>query len=302
MRLLGVIALLALAGCLSGGPITPSGRIVIAAGARGGVYYAYARALADELRARDPRLRVEVVATTGSVDNLQRVARGQATIAFTAADAAAGSNLPIAALARVYDDYLHLVVLASNPRHSIGQLAGAAVSVGPQGSGTRLMVDRLLAIADAHASRINIAQLGLDDSVEALRRHRIDAFFWSGGLPTPGVERLARAVPLRLLPLGGLSGGLQARFGGVYRAAAIPEDMYGVPRQVSTIAVPNLIVCRDDADGVLMRLVVSTLFERRAAIADGVSAAVALDGRAAIETAPVPLHPAALRWYRDTKT
>lgn len=302
MRLLGVIAVLALAGCLSRGSSPPAGRVVIAAGARGGVYYAYARALAGELRARDPHLRVEVVATTGSVDNLRRVARGQATIAFTAADAAAGSNLPIAALARVYDDYMHLVVLASSRRRSTAQLAGAAVSVGPQGSGTRLMVDRLLAAAGPRASRMHIAELGLDDSVDALRRHRIDAFFWSGGLPTPGVEQLARAAALRLLPLGGLARGLQARFGGVYRTAAIPQGTYRTPRQVSTVAVPNLIVCRDGADGPLMRLVVATLFERRAEIARAVPAAAALDRRAAIETAPVPLHPAALRWYRDTKT
>ena len=38
-----------------------------------------------------------------------------------------------------------------------------------------------------------------------------------------------------------------------------------------------------------------------AAIARAVPAAAALDRRAAIETAPVPLHPAALRWFRDTK-
>ena len=65
--------------------------------------------------------------------------------------------------------------------------------------------------------------------------------------------------------------------------------------------MPNLIVARTGADAALIRLVVATLFERRGAIARAVPAAAALDRRAAIETAPVPLHPAALRWFRDTK-
>jgi hypothetical protein len=307
------LAAVALAGCVAltaHGPSAPRGRIVIAAGGTQGVYYAYARALARELEARAPQLDVEVVATSGSMENLSRLAAGEATLAFTAADAAAeaalggppfGRRLPITALARVYDDYMHLVVGASSPPRSIAQLAGTTVSVGPRGSGTRLIADRLLSVADGRAAALRRVGLGLDESIEALRRKRISAFFWSGGLPTPGVDELARDVPLRLLGLDELVDSLQARYGAVYRAAAIPSGTYGLARQAATIAVPNLIVARTGADAALIRLVVATLFERRAAIARAVPAAAALDRRAAIETAPVPLHPAALRWFRDTK-
>jgi TRAP transporter TAXI family solute receptor len=305
------LAAVTLAGCVAltaHGSSAPAGRIVIAAGGTQGVYYAYAQALAQQLEARAPRLRVEVVATSGSMENLRRLADGRATVAFTAADAAAEATLggppfdrrlPIAALARVYDDYLHLVVPASSRVRSLAQLAGRTVSVGPSGSGTRLMAERLLAGRDARPHAVG---LGLDGSVEALRHGRISAFFWSGGLPTPGVEALARDMPLRMLALDGLVDGLQARFGAVYRAAAIPSGTYGLARQAATIAVPNLIVARAGTDDALVRLVVATLFERRGAIARAVEAAAALDRRAAIETAPVPLHPAALRWFRDTKT
>jgi uncharacterized protein len=136
--------------------------------------------------------------------------------------------------------------------------------------------------------------LGLDESAAALRTGRIAAFFWSGGLPTPGVDELARQLPLRLVDLPGLEDP-------VYRAAAIPSGTYGLARQVSTLAVPNLLVARSTADPALVRLVTATLFERRGAIARRVVAAAALDRRAAIETAPVPLHPAALGWFRATK-
>jgi TRAP transporter TAXI family solute receptor len=304
------LAAVALAGCVAltaHGPSAPEGRIEIAAGGTQGVYYAYAQALALQLEARDPRLHVEVVATSGSMENLRRVAGGSATLAFTAADAAAEAvlgrppfdgRLPIAALARVYDDYMHLVVPASSHVRSLAQLAGRTVSVGPSGSGTRLIAARLLG---RRAASLHAVGLGLDASIEALRRGRISAFFWSGGLPTPGVEALARDVPLRMLALDGTVDGLQARFGAVYRAAAIPSGTYGLPRQAATIAVPNLLVAHAGADDALVRLVVTTLFERRAAITRAVEAAAALDRRAAIETAPVPLHRAAQRWFRDTK-
>src|SRR4051794_13196013 len=271
------LAAIALAGCVAltaHRPGPPQGRIVIAAGGTQGVYYAYARALARELEARAPQLDVEVAATSGSMENLRRLAAGDATLAFTAADAAAeaalggppfGRRLPVTALARVYDDYIHLVVPASSRPRSIGQLSGTAVSVGPPGSGTRLIADRLLSVADGRAARLRRVGLGLDESTESLRRKRISAFFWSGGLPTPGVDELARDLPLRLLDLDDLVDSLQARYGAVYRAAAIPSGTYGLARQAATIAVPNLIVARTGADDALIRLVVATLFERRGA-------------------------------------
>jgi uncharacterized protein len=305
-----VLAALALGGCvaLTGHDTSaPAGEVVIAAGGTQGVYYAYAQALAHQLEARAPHLHVAVVATSGSMENLRRLADGRATFAFTAADAAAEAalggppfdrKLPVTALARVYDDYLHLVVPASSRVRSLAQLAGRTVSVGPSGSGTQLMAERLLG---AHAATLHPVGLDLDASIEALRRGRISAFFWSGGLPTPGVGALAHDMPLRLLALDSSIDSLQARFGAVYRAAAIPSGTYGLKSEAATIAVPNLIVARAGADDALVRLVVETLFERRTAIARAVEAAAALDRRAAIETAPVPLHPAALRWFRDTK-
>jgi TRAP transporter TAXI family solute receptor len=294
------IVLCVLSGCVGEGADAPRGHLVIAAGGTQGVYYAYARALAAQLRRRDPDLRVDVVATTGSMENLQRLAGGDATLAFSAADAAAEASLggppfarrlPIAALARLYDDYLHLVVPASSGVRRLSQLAGKRVSIGPAGSGTRLIAERLLG---RRARSLRVVELGLDESAQALRAGRIDAFFWSGGLPTPGVEELARRMPLRLLDLPALQDP-------AYRAAAIPSGTYGLGSQVSTLAVPNLLVARFDADPALIRIVTETLFQRRGAIARAVPAAAALDRRAAIETAPVPLHAAALEWFRATK-
>jgi uncharacterized protein len=289
---------------------TPSGHVVIASGGTQGVYHTYALALARELRSRAPELEVEVVPTEGSVENLQLVADGDATLAFTADDAAAGAvtgaspfrdTLPIAAVSRVYDDYMHLVVPAVSSVHSIADLAGRTVSVGPPGSGTALIVDRLLAVAGLARTSIHAVDLGINESVQALGAGDIDAFFWSGGLPTSGVEDLAREVPLRLVPLGDLAPAMQNRFGAVYHQAAIPGGTYGLSDQVDTIAIPNFIVCRNDTDADLVRLVLSTLFDRRDAIARNVPVAGALDRRAAIETRPVPLHASALRWFRDTK-
>jgi uncharacterized protein len=288
----------------------PSGHAVIASCGTQGVYYAYAGTLAQRLEEAAPGLDVEVASTAGSVDNLHRLAAGNATFAFTAADVAAdavngappfGRRLPLAAVSRVYDDYMHLVVSASSPIRTLRDLAGRTVSIGPSGSGTAVIVERLFMVAGLEPRSVHAVQLGINESVDTLRKGEVDAFFWSGGLPTSGVQSLSDDMPLRLVPLGGLAPGMQDKFGSVYHQAAVPGGTYGLADQVDTIAVPNFLVCRGDTDPALVRLVVATLFRGREIIASAVPAAGALDGRTAIQTGPVRLHQAAAGWFRDTK-
>ena len=311
-RLLGalVVVLLAVAGCGAGGPAVPPGTVEIATGSTQGVYYRYGTAFASVIDAELPGVRARVRATQGSVENLQRVADGQSTVAFSAADAAADAvtgqgaftrPLRIRALARVYDDYLHLVVRADSPIEDAAGLRGHRVSVGQAGSGTEIIAERVLAALHLDPDRDVVpARLGIDASVRALRQGRVDAFFWSGGLPTAGVAALAREMPIRLVPLGDLVPALR-RYSGSYRAAAVPAGTYpGVPA-VLTVAVPNYLVTRAGTDAGLVYALTRLLFLSRERVAREVSLAGVLDARAAIETAPVPLHPGALRYYRDTK-
>jgi uncharacterized protein len=312
---LGVLVLLlaALSACsvLPGnGERQPTGRAVIASGGTQGVYFAYAGTLAERLEEAAPELDVEVASTAGSVENLRRLADGNAAFAFTAADVAAdavngaapfGRRLPLAAVSRVYDDYMHLVVAATSPIRTMRDLAGRTVSIGPAGSGTAVIVERLFSVSGLEPRSVHSVQLGINESVDALRKGQIDAFFWSGGLPTSGVQSLSNELPLRLVPLGGLAPAMQDKFGSVYHQAAMPAGTYGLADQVDTIAVPNFLVCRADTNPALVELVVATLFRGREIIASAVPAAGALDGRTAIQTGPVPLHQAAAEWFRDTK-
>jgi TRAP transporter TAXI family solute receptor len=201
----------------------------------------------------------------------------------------------------VYDDYLHLVVPAGSPIRTPAQLRGRRVSVGQAGSGTEIIANRVLGLLGLVPERdLTPAHLGIDASVAALDHDRIDAFFWSGGLPTTGVAALAAAMPIRLVPLGDLVPAMR-RDSPTYRAAAVPAGTYrGVPG-VLTLAVPNYLVTRADADPGLIYQLTRLLFRSRERIVGEIPLAGVLDFRAAIETSPVLLHPGALRYYRDTK-
>ncbi|MCZ2262826.1 TAXI family TRAP transporter solute-binding subunit [Isoptericola sp. QY 916] len=283
--------------------------LTVATGGSTGIYHAYGTALAQVL---EDRYDVPVVVdeSGGSVENLDSLDAGTAQVAFSAADAArdavAGEGefdepLEVRALARVYDDFLHLVVPAGSRVRTIDDLRGRRVSLGAPQSGTALIAHRLLMAADVPAEDLTDVSLGLDGSIEALRAGEIDAFFWSGGLRTPGLTALADDVPVRLVPLGDLVEDVRSRYGSGYRHGIVPEGIYGSSRAVETLAVPNFLMVRADMPDAEARTLVSTLFDARGQIAEQVPSAANLDRVRAIFTDPVELHPGALRYYRVTK-
>jgi len=284
--------------------------LVITTGGTSGIYHGYGAAVGDVLERRYG-VPVSEIESGGSIENLQRLADGSAQVAFSAADAVADAvagrgdfdePVPVSALARVYDDFVHLVVRADSPVTTIEDLRGRVVSLGAPRSGTALIAHRLLAAADVDEDGLSTRSLGLSESIDALRAGDIDAFFWSGGLRTPGLTSLAAERPIRLLPLGDLVEAVRDRNGSGYRHGVLPQGMYGSTQEVPTLAVPNFLVVRTDMPAPVARVLVDTLFDARSQIAAKVPSAALLDRARAIFTEPVSLHPGALEYFRETKS
>jgi TRAP transporter TAXI family solute receptor len=291
-------------------PGYPAGAVTIATGGPKGVYSAYGAQLA-RLASRDlDGLQVDSRPTSGSVENLRRVGAGSVLLGFTAADAAADARrgrppfdapLAVSAIGRIYDDFVHLVVRDGVRARTVKDLRGLRVSLGSYGSGTELIADRVLGAAGLTRDDVRARRLSLDDSAAAMRRGQLDAFFWSGGLPTMGVTELATHVPVRLIDLGSTADTLRERHGSVYRRARVPAGTYAGVRPVESIAVPNYLVTSEDADPGLVEALTRLLFDSREELATMVPLASGLDPRAAIYTAPLPLHAGAERYYRSVK-
>ncbi|WP_181871215.1 TAXI family TRAP transporter solute-binding subunit [Sphaerisporangium album] len=282
-------------------------RLTIATGGTGGVYYALGEALAAVMRRRWD---VDVVVTrsAASIENLHLVAAGRADLGFASIDAVALAvaghapflgRRPITSLALLYDDYLQFTTGAGDPIRRPADISGTAVSVGAPESGTELIVLRLLRTAGIEPSRL--VRLGVADSADAMRRGEIRGFFFSGGIPTPAIAALARSSPIRLLPLGAYVPALQREYDGVYVTRTVPANTYGLDADVSTIGVHNLLVANAAMPADLAYRITKLLFESRGELAATHAEARHLHERTAVFTEPVPLHPGAVRYYREVK-
>ncbi|TYB99251.1 TAXI family TRAP transporter solute-binding subunit [Micromonospora sp. WP24] len=292
---------LTVSGCRDtpGEPVT----IRIATGSPTAVYHAFGESLAAILNRELPGVRASVVVTAASAENVRLVGGGQAELGFTQADvlpAAPGADPRVAAIARVYDDQLHLVTSGGGPVRTVADLRGRRVSLGPAGSGTEITATRLLDVAGLGGDRVRRTRLNLDDSVAALRSGRIDAFFFSGGLPVGAIADLAGGSPTRIVDLGAWTQPLRERYGEFYVSRDIPRSVYGLD-PVTTVANPNFLIVRADLPEPLVRNVTRLLMERRSELAAAHPAARRMSPRSAIATSPLPLHSGAAAWYRAAK-
>ncbi|GAB3807777.1 TAXI family TRAP transporter solute-binding subunit [Micromonospora zhanjiangensis] len=287
------------AGCEQ--PVPPGRTVRIATGSPTAVYYAIGNAYARILSAELPGTSAEALVTAASAANVALVRDGGAEVGFTQADILNGlpQSSSISAMARVYDDHLHLVVAARGRIQRLADLRGRAVSVGAPGSGTEVTTGRLLATAGLTGA-LTESRLGLDDSAAELAAGHIDAFFFSGGLPVAAVNQLSRRTPIRLIDLGEWVGPLRKRYGDVYVARDVPRSVYGLP-VITTVAVPNYLIVRNDLPRGLVYDLTRLLIEKRDQLGRAHPAAEQLNARSAITTAPLPLHPGAIAYYRDAK-
>ncbi|MGW0615091.1 TAXI family TRAP transporter solute-binding subunit [Streptomyces sp. NPDC002788] len=294
----------------------PGGTITFSTGTRAGVYHEYGELLRIEIAKDMPDLKVRLLTSAGSQENVADVATGKADFAIAAADAVATYMLDNSAgadrlrgVARLYDDYVQLVVPPDSDIRSIADLRGKRVAIGLPNSGVRLIANGVLKAAGIDPKKdIKPSSDGIDTGPKRLG-HGLDAFFWSGGLPTDGLSRPAKksASAFRFVPIdAGLVAKLHDQGGATryYRATKMPESAYPTIQRgdpVPTLAVSNLLVTRSDMDPRLTEWLTRTVLDSRDGIGATVHSAQLVDVRTAIYTDPLQLHVGAQRYYQSVK-
>ncbi|WP_298627967.1 TAXI family TRAP transporter solute-binding subunit, partial [uncultured Thermus sp.] len=258
-----LLVLLALAGLA----LAQKPKVVVATGGVGGVYFYYGTTLA-EIWNKAGVAEAQAIQTAASIDNLllleNRTGGGTYYCATVLPDSAylaytgqhdrfkdkPAKNVRI--LFAMYPNFLHIVTREGTGIRVVQDLKGKRVSTGAPGSGTE--VEALLVLQAAGLSPKDFAKqerLGAQESANALSEGNIDAFFWSGGLPTGAITELAASLArkgqrIHLVPLDPKSTVVQTfgrRFPGLAGSGVISKAIYGTRADTPTLTFWNLLVC-----------------------------------------------------------
>ncbi len=289
-------------------------RLSIATGGTGGVYYPYGGGIAKIISENLKGVEATAEATAASVDNIKFLRDGRSDIAFSMADTAGEAALgqgpfketgtvPTRALAVLYTNYLHLVTRADTGIAKVADLKGRVVSTGAPGSGTEVVAFRVLeALGLNPKTDLRTQALGASQSVDALKDAKLDAFFFTGGLPTAAVLDLAHTVGItaKLIPSDDALPKLRAQYGeGLYYPVVIPKTIYDTDQDVTVVGIANLLLVSDTMPDALAYDITRLLFEKQADLVAIHPQARDLTISTATQGSPVPFHPGAIKYYTE---
>ncbi len=286
--------------------------LTFATGGTAGVYYPlgneYSRIFQNEVEG----LTVNAVETDGSVDNLGRIAKGEAQLAFTqnntAHDAVSGSGEfeelgqpleNIGWIGQLYPEAAQVITLEDSGFESIEDLKGKKIAVGAPGSGTAAVAKLILDAYGFEDGDYEPFEESFADARSKLQDGNIDASIEILGVPAASLSELAANADVKLLPLDKdkadqIAGESQ------YESYVIPGGSYDfAPEDVQTVTVFATIVAstnqvsEEDAYGIT-----KAIYEKAGdiSLAQGklIKTEDALLGRGDVE-----LHPGAKKYFDE---
>jgi uncharacterized protein len=244
-----LIAVTVLVAALLGGPSPPQ-RITLATGQRGGSYDTFGGLYAARLGRVG--LRTDVVQSSGSLDNLQRLLRGEVDVAF----AQGGTSLLVAdpesrlrGIAALYLEPLWVFHRERIAVRSLSDLRGRRVSVGLSGSGTEAVAAMLLREHGIDPENPTIVRLANPAAAEQLERGTLQAAFFVTSYRDALVMDLLGRPNLRLLSFDRET--VYTRKFPALTPVKIPEGLLDLrrnlpPADTMLLAPAALLACRAD--------------------------------------------------------
>ncbi len=178
---------------------SPKREITIATGSKNGNYYK--TALRYKKLLEKDNVKVNVLTSSGSIDNIKLLKKHKVDIAFIQNGTITQEEVPhIKALASIY--YEPLWIFYKNPGYSIDyviQLITKKISIGPSGSGTKDLAFNILkdnGIADTNSKLLNYSSSKAKDE---LLKGNIDAMFVVSSYDSPIVKELLSNPDISIL-------------------------------------------------------------------------------------------------------
>ncbi|MHB8091989.1 MAG: TAXI family TRAP transporter solute-binding subunit [Syntrophales bacterium] len=302
-------------------------KIIITTGGIGGVYYYYGTTLA-EILTKHAGVDATAIQTAASVDNMLLIQRrtdpskntyylglvlaDTAYLGYTGKIQRLQDRPPkeIRILWNMYPAYVHLVTSSGSGIKTVADLKGKRVGTGAPNSATEVEAFLIMEAAGVKTSDLaKQERLGASESAEALSQGTIDAYFWTGGLPTGSIVELSTTLARRgkklefveMDPNGEMVKGLTKKYAGVMSSGIIPKNIYGTERDSNTISSGNWVMGPDSLPEKYSYAITKALFENLNQLHTAVKTSKDTTINNAVKSygGIIPYDPGALKYYKE---
>ena len=298
------------AGVLSA-PVAQAEQFInVLTGGTSGVYYPLGVAMGKIYGEKITGVKTQVQATKASVENLVLLQQGRGEIAFTLGDSLkaawegdteAGFKTKLdklRPLGAIYPNYIQIVATAESGIKTLADLKGKSLSVGAPKSGTELNSRAILAAAGMSYKDLGkVEYLPFAESVDLMKNRQLNATLQSAGLGVASLKDLSTSSEINVVAVPKET---VDKIGSPFVSVIIPANTYtGQDKDVPTAAVVNYLVTSSAVSDDLAYQMTKLVYESLPELANAHAAGKEIKLEAAATGSPVPLHPGAIRFYKE---
>jgi TRAP transporter TAXI family solute receptor len=309
--LFGVVGILFTFGCTPGVQAANANwpkSLTLATASPGGTYIVYGEALAKILTDK-LGVAVNPLPTQGPVHNIKLVETGGAQLGFTTMGVALqgwngtgdwtdGNHFRnMRALFPMYDTPFQTIVLVRSGITTVAQLDGKRIGVGPRaGTGATYTP----AITKALGISPQITNGSFDHMADELFSGNYEAVMTLTGAPVPAIQAAAELQPFTLVNLSPEQIDSVRKAIPEFSPSKIPAGTYRfLDKDYDTFGVYNFAIGRSELPDDLVYQLVKAVFENQPALLKAHSTAAETIPQNVLKDTFLPLHPGALRYYRE---
>ena len=284
--------------------------INVLTGGTSGVYYPLGVAIGKIYTNKIPGVKTQVQATKASVENLVLLQQGRGEIAFTLGDSLkaawdgdeeAGFKAKpdkLRTIGAIYPNYIQIVATADSGIKTLADIKGKSLSVGAPKSGTELNSRAILGAAGlSYKDMGKVEYLPFAESVDLMKNRQLNATLQSAGLGVASLKDLSNSTEITVVSV---PKEVVDKIGPPFVAVNIPANTYtGQDKDVPTAAVINYLVTSSAVSDDLAYQMTKLIFESLPELANAHAAGKAIKLETAAAGSPVPLHPGAIRYYKE---
>ncbi len=182
----------------------PPDTITISSGSKNGAYYLYAQQYKEILKRNN--ITLNILNSSGSLENIQRLKNQQADIAFvqggTSADQTDNdSENALFSLGSLYYEPIWIFVSKSFKPQTLNDFKQRNIAIGNPGSGTQMVAQQVLELNGVNENNTHFTSLSSKQTATALVDGSIDAGFIVASANSPIIQQLLNQRSVELFSL-----------------------------------------------------------------------------------------------------
>lgn len=293
--------------------------VTIGTGGTTGVYYPAGNAIARIVNRgwQDHGVRCTVELTDGSVFNVNAILNGKLEFGILQSDrqyqafngleewADKGPRKRLRAVFSLHPESVTLMAAVDSGIRTLAELKSKRVNIGNPGSGQRQnAIDALEAAGLDYEKDMKAEGLRADEAPGLLQEGRIDAFFYTVGHPNKAfLDAAAGITEVCFVPINGPGIDRLVAEKPYYAKSFVPADRYpgvaNTAKQIDTFGVKATFMTSAEVSDDVVYTLTRAVFENLEEFSKLHPAFQTLTREGMLEGQSAPIHPGAMRYYRE---